>query len=127
MPGATVALVEPEAVRQETAGLFTRAREDRARRSEGLLPEVAEALVSPEDFAEYLAGAPVVAVREIESEGEALHVAAPRARHAATCVGSRPISPAPRLPPWSSRNLGARLCWANVLREEGLRRRGPGS
>jgi transcription-repair coupling factor (superfamily II helicase) len=76
MPAATVALVEPEAVRQEVAGLFARAREDRARRSEGLLPEVAEALVTPEAFAEYLAGAPVVAVREIESEGEALHVAA---------------------------------------------------
>ena len=44
MPAATVVLVEPEAVQQEAEGLLARAREDRARRSEGLQPEVGEAL-----------------------------------------------------------------------------------
>jgi len=76
MPAATVVLVEPEAVRQEAEGLVARAREDRARRSEGLLPEVSEALVAPLAFELYLAGAKVVAVREVETEGEGLHVAA---------------------------------------------------
>ena len=76
MPKATVVLVEPEAVRQEAEGLLARAREDRARRSEGLLPEVSEALVAPEAFDRYLAGACVVAVREVETQGEGVHVAA---------------------------------------------------
>jgi transcription-repair coupling factor (superfamily II helicase) len=76
LPKATVVLVEPEAVRQEAQGLLARAREDRSRRSDGLLPEVSEALVAPEAFERYLAGASVVAVREVETRGEALHVAA---------------------------------------------------
>ena len=71
LPRATVVLVEPEAVQQEAEGLVARAHEDRARRSEGLQPEVAEALVTPEAFAEYLAGVPVVRVREVETGGEA--------------------------------------------------------
>jgi len=75
LPKGSVVLVEPEAVRQEADGLLARAREDRGRRREGLLPEVAEALVAPEAFLEFLAGSPVVALRELQTEGEALHVA----------------------------------------------------
>ena len=85
LPAATtVVLVEPEAVEQEVEGLLARAREDRARRSEGLQPEVAEALVAPAAFAEYLAGVPVVRVREVDTGGESLHVAA---RPAASYAG----------------------------------------
>ena len=76
LPEATVVLVEPEAVRQEAEGLLARAREDRARRSEGLLPEVSEALIAPLAFELYLAGARVVAVREVATQGEGIHVAA---------------------------------------------------
>ena len=76
MPAATVVLVEPEAVQQEAEGLLARAREDRARRSEGLQPEVGEALIAPVAFAEYLAGVPVVRVREVQTDGEGFHVAA---------------------------------------------------
>ena len=84
IPGATIVLVEPEAVRQEAEGLVARAHEDRARRGEGLQPEVSEALIAVETFAQYLAGAPVVAVREVETEARALHVAA---RPAASYAG----------------------------------------
>ena len=46
LPRGTVVVVEPEAVRQEAETLIARAREDRARRGEGLLPEVGEALLA---------------------------------------------------------------------------------
>ena len=86
VPGATVppwahlaagvvAVVEPEAVRGEAEALFARAGEDRERRAEGLLPEVGEALVPPQALAAYLAEARVLETREVQSEGEALHLA----------------------------------------------------
>ncbi len=75
LPRGTVVLVEPEAVRQEAEGLVARAREDRARRGDGLLPEVDEALIAPEAFEEFLDSERLVAVREVQAEGEALHVA----------------------------------------------------
>ena len=86
VPGATVppwahlaagvvAVVEPEAVREEAEALFARAAEDRERRAEGLLPEVGEALVPPQALAAYLAEARVLETREVQSEGETLHLA----------------------------------------------------
>ena len=51
LPRGSVVVLEPEAVRQEAETLFARAREDRERRGEGLLPEVGEALVPPEALA----------------------------------------------------------------------------
>jgi transcription-repair coupling factor (superfamily II helicase) len=75
LPRGTVVVVEPEAVRQEAETLFARAREDRERRGEGLLPEVGEALVPPEALAAHLAEARVIEVREVETAGETLHLA----------------------------------------------------
>jgi transcription-repair coupling factor (superfamily II helicase) len=75
LPRGSVVVVEPEAVRQEAETLFARAREDRERRGEGLLPEVGEALVPPEALAVYLAEVPVLEVREVETAGETLHLA----------------------------------------------------
>ena len=86
VPGATVppwqhlaagpvVMVEPEAVRQEAAALVARASEDRERRGEGLLPEVEEALIPPQALEAYLAAAPVLSVREVDSGGESLHIA----------------------------------------------------
>jgi transcription-repair coupling factor (superfamily II helicase) len=75
LPRGAVVVVEPEAVRQEAETLFARAREDRERRGEGLLPEVGEALVPPDALAVYLAEVPVLEVREVETAGETLHLA----------------------------------------------------
>ncbi|HZO09288.1 MAG TPA: transcription-repair coupling factor [Myxococcota bacterium] len=75
LPRGAVVVVEPEAVRQEAETLFARAREDRERRGEGLLPEVGEALVPPDALAVFLAEVPVLEVREVETAGETLHLA----------------------------------------------------
>ena len=89
LPEGVVALVEPEAVRQEAEGFLARAREDRERRREGVLPEVEEALVPPLALARYLEQARVVAVSEVAvaeraAPDEALHVAS---RPAASYAG----------------------------------------
>jgi transcription-repair coupling factor (superfamily II helicase) len=65
LPPGAVAVVEPELVRQEAESLVARAREDRERRKEGVLPEVSEALVLPEALEQHLAQARVVAVSEV--------------------------------------------------------------
>ncbi len=121
LPPGPIALVEPEAVRQEAEGLFARSLEDRARRSEGLLPEVSEALVTPEALERYLAGAPVVAVREVASEGE-VHVAARPApsyagdvRRLAADLGRTTATAVVFLG-----NPGRADRLADILREEGL-------
>jgi len=75
LPRGSVVVVEPEAVQQEAETLVARAREDRERRGEGLLPEVDEALVPPGALAAYLEAARVVEVREVETTAEALHLA----------------------------------------------------
>ncbi len=75
LPPGPVVVIEPELVRQEAEGFWARALEDQARRSDGLTPEAAEALVTPQALAERLARAPVVEVREVATDGDALHVA----------------------------------------------------
>jgi hypothetical protein len=122
MPKATVVLVEPEAVRQEAEGLLARAREDRSRRSEGLLPEVSEALIAPEAFELYLAGARVVAVREVETQGEGLHVAARPAPSYAGDVTrlSADLRDATAMAVVFLGNQGRADRLRDVLREEGL-------
>jgi transcription-repair coupling factor (superfamily II helicase) len=76
LPQGSVALVEPEAVRQEAEGLVARSTEDRARHADGLLPEVEEALVTPAALERALASARVVELREVEPAGQAPHLAA---------------------------------------------------
>jgi transcription-repair coupling factor (superfamily II helicase) len=75
LPPGPVVVIEPELVRQETDGFWTRALEDQARHSDGLTPEAAEALVTPDLLAERLSRAPLVEVREVATEGDSLHVA----------------------------------------------------
>ncbi len=73
-PGPVV-VIEPEVARQEAEALFARASEDRARRSDGLQPEVDEALVTPQALEAHLAGVPLLSLREVDTTGETLHLA----------------------------------------------------
>jgi transcription-repair coupling factor (superfamily II helicase) len=76
LPPGPVAVIEPEAVRQEAEGFWTRAVEDQKRRTEGLAPEPAEALVSLAVLDHRLTSAPLVEVREVEAGGAAtIHLA----------------------------------------------------
>jgi transcription-repair coupling factor (superfamily II helicase) len=122
LPRGTVALVEPEAVWQEAEGLVARSLEDRARRSDGLLPEVEEALLPPSALAEQLAGLPLLELREVESGEGGLHLAARPApsyagdvRRLAADLGR---SSATTLVFLGNQGRADRL--ADVLREEGL-------
>jgi transcription-repair coupling factor (superfamily II helicase) len=83
-PGTLAAVIEPELVRQEAETLVARAREDRARRAEGLQPEVEEALVMPAALAAYLEESRVLSLREVETAGEAPHL---RSRPAPSYAG----------------------------------------
>lgn len=71
LPPGPVAVVEPEAVRQEARDFWARAVEDQQRRGEGLTPDPAEALVSLADLETRLCAAPLVEVREVDTSGGA--------------------------------------------------------
>jgi transcription-repair coupling factor (superfamily II helicase) len=73
-PGA-VAVVEPESVREEAQGFWSRAVEDQKRRADGLAPEPGEALVSLASLEERLSTAPGIEVREVDPQGAAVHIA----------------------------------------------------
>jgi len=73
-PGPVV-VVEPELVRAEAEGFWSRAVEDHQRRADGLQPQPAEALVDPQALFARLDQAPVVTVREVATDPGALHVA----------------------------------------------------
>ncbi len=76
LPPGPVAVIEPEAVRQEARDFWARAVEDQQRRGEGLTPDPAEALVSLADLETRLSAAPLVEVREVDtSGGAAVHFA----------------------------------------------------
>ena len=71
LPPGPVAVIEPEAVRQEARDFWARAVEDQQRRGEGLTPDPAEALVSLADLETRLSAAPLVEVREVDTSGGA--------------------------------------------------------
>jgi transcription-repair coupling factor (superfamily II helicase) len=74
LPGATIAVLEPESVITEAEGLHARSREDRERRPDALQPEVEEALVPVAALRDRLERAPAVHVREVDLDGRGLHV-----------------------------------------------------
>ncbi len=80
VPPGPVVVIEPELIRQETEIFWERAVEDQARHADGLVPEPAEALVTPAALAARLAVAPLVEVRGLATTEDSLH------------VGSRPTS-----------------------------------
>jgi len=84
LPPGPVAVIEPEAVRQEAEGFWSRAVEDQKRRAEGLTPEPAEALVALAALEARLAASPRLEVREVATDGGSIHVAC---RPAATYAG----------------------------------------
>jgi transcription-repair coupling factor (superfamily II helicase) len=122
LPPGPVALVEPEAVRQEAEGFWARAVEDQRRHSEGLTPEPAEALVSRAALEERLAASPRLEVREVATEPGSLHVAC---RPAPTYAGDvRRLAADLRLTASTTvfflGNTGRADRLADVLREDGL-------
>jgi transcription-repair coupling factor (superfamily II helicase) len=76
VPGAAVAVVEPDDVLAEADALLSRAREDRAARGDALAPEADEALVPLEALAARLRAAPALELRGIDPEGRGLHLVA---------------------------------------------------
>jgi transcription-repair coupling factor (superfamily II helicase) len=84
VPGATVppfahlgprpvVVLDPEGVAAEAEAAWERARQDRAR-LEGLHLEPAEALVDLQAFADRLAAAPALHLREVDAEGRGAHL-----------------------------------------------------
>jgi transcription-repair coupling factor (superfamily II helicase) len=75
--GTAVVVVEPEAVEQASAALWSRALEDYEKRREGVVPRPEEALVADEALARRLGSGPVVRVREVDPDvgAASLHVA----------------------------------------------------
>jgi transcription-repair coupling factor (superfamily II helicase) len=127
LPPGTLALVEPEAVWREIETLHARAGEDRARRAEGLLPDVSEALVTREAFADHLEASPRLELREVDV-GEA-KARAP-SHHVAARAAPAYAGDVRRLAADIARtsaavtvflgNAGRAARLADVLREEGL-------
>jgi transcription-repair coupling factor (superfamily II helicase) len=94
VPGATLpaweylehalpVVLEPEAVAAAAEAVHARAREERARRDAGLLPEPEEVLLPAATLAARLARRPVLELREVDSGGGSAHVSArPAPRYA---------------------------------------------
>jgi transcription-repair coupling factor (superfamily II helicase) len=133
VPGATVppwahlapgpvAVVEPEAVRQEAESFWARAVEDQKRHAEGLAPKPEEALVSLADLEARLAATPRLEVREVATDAGSLHVAC---RPAPTYAGDVRRLAADLRTSGSTTvfflgNTGRADRLADVLREDGL-------
>ncbi|HSD29294.1 MAG TPA: CarD family transcriptional regulator, partial [Vicinamibacteria bacterium] len=133
VPGATVppwahvapgpvALIEPEAVRQEAEGIWGRAHEDQKRHPEGLNPEPAEVLVSLAELEGRLGATPRLEVREVATEGGSLHVAC---RPASTYAGdvrrlAADLRASAATTVFFLGNTGRADRLSDVLREDGL-------
>jgi transcription-repair coupling factor (superfamily II helicase) len=122
LPPGPVALVEPEAARQEAESFWARAVEDHGRHPEGLAPEPAQALVSLSALEERLAASPRLEVREVAPGPGSLHVAC---RPAPTYAGDvRRLAADLRATASTTvfflGNTGRAGRLADVLREDGL-------
>jgi transcription-repair coupling factor (superfamily II helicase) len=122
LPPGPVAILEPETVRQEAEGFWSRAAEDQKRRAEGLTPEPAEALVALVALGARLTAAPRIEVREIDPAGRSLHVAC---RPAATYAGdvrrlAADLRDRTATTVFLLGNTGRADRLADVLREDGL-------
>jgi len=80
LPGAAVAVLDPEAVAEEAESFHERAHEERTRREDPLAVAVEEALVPAESLAARTARAPAVHVREVDLDARGVHVASRPAR-----------------------------------------------
>jgi transcription-repair coupling factor (superfamily II helicase) len=122
LPPGPVAVIEPEAVRQEAEGFWARAVGDQARHAEGLHPDPAEALVALAALEARLAERPLLEVREVATEGGSLHVAC---RPAPTYAGdvrrlAADLRTSEATAVFFLGNTGRADRLADVLREDGL-------
>jgi transcription-repair coupling factor (superfamily II helicase) len=122
LPPGPVAVIEPEAVRQEAEGFWSRAVEDQKRRAEGLTPEPAEALVPLASLEARLAAAPCVEVRAVDTDGRSLPLAC---RPAPTYAGdvrrlAADLRGTTATTVFLLGNTGRADRLADVLREDGL-------
>jgi transcription-repair coupling factor (superfamily II helicase) len=122
LPPGPVAVIEPEVVRHEAEGFWSRAVDDQERHAEGLTPEPAEALVSLADLEARLAASPGLEVREVETDPGSLHVAC---RPAPTYAGdvrrlAADLRASEATTVFFLGNTGRADRLADVLREDGL-------
>jgi transcription-repair coupling factor (superfamily II helicase) len=122
LPPGGVAVVEPEAVREEAEGFWSRAVEDQKRRAEGLVPTPEEALVPLAALEERLGTTPRLEVREVDTGGGAFRLAC---RPAPTYAGDvRRLAEDLRRSAATTvvllGNTGRADRLADVLREDGL-------
>lgn len=78
LPPGPVAVIEPEAVREETEGYWSRVEEDWERKTRGEFPRPEALLVSPTQLTKRLEEGPLLNVREIDTNPNAssVHVSA---------------------------------------------------
>jgi transcription-repair coupling factor (superfamily II helicase) len=75
LPQGPVAVIEPEEVGREAEAFWTRAVEDWQTRAEGELARPEEILVAPDALGARIRAGPLLEVRQVDTGGEALHVA----------------------------------------------------
>ncbi len=75
LSGFTLAVLDPDAVIQAVLDVHDRAREERARRDDALVLEPGELLLPEDALLGRLEAAPLVRVRDVDTEGQGLHVA----------------------------------------------------
>jgi transcription-repair coupling factor (superfamily II helicase) len=121
-PGFTLAVLDPEGVAQSALDLHDRAREERERRTDALVVEPDELLLSEEMLLRRLDEPPLVRVRDVDTEQVGRHVATrPVRRYAGdlrSLVADLRQAPGHTVLLLGSPGRADRL--RDVLREEGL-------
>jgi transcription-repair coupling factor (superfamily II helicase) len=119
---ATVAVIEPELVRQEAEGFWARAAEDQKRRADGLTPGPEEVLVRPESLFARLAARPAIELRELGTDAEEMAIACRPAPHYEGDVRrlAEDLRQSPATTVIFLGNTGRADRLADVLREDGV-------
>jgi transcription-repair coupling factor (superfamily II helicase) len=122
LPPGSVAVIEPEEVAREAGDFWSRAHEDWERRVDGTPPPPEEILVDPAALSDRIRSGPLVEVREVDTGGAGLHVAA---RPAPTYAGdvrrlAKDLRAATGRTVILLGNPGRADRLTDVLREEGL-------
>ena len=120
--GFTLAVLDPEGVIQAALDLHDRAREERARREGALVLEPQELLLPQDALLSRLEQAPVIQVRDVDTEQQGLHLATRPARKYAgdlqSLVADLRTAPGHSVLLLGSPGRADRL--RDVLREDGL-------
>jgi transcription-repair coupling factor (superfamily II helicase) len=122
LPGATVVLLDPEAIDLSALDQHQRARDERSRRTDPYALEPSELLLAYERLAERLGAAPRLALRELDPDERGIHVSCRPVRHYAgdlrALSGELAAAPGHSVLLMGSTGRADRL--RDVLREDGL-------